>query len=199
MSVLCDRDIRRELERGELRLEPQPKDAAIQPASVELHLGPAFKTYLAPLQRNIIIDPEDPADGVWEKYVADAITILPGQFMLGHTVERVSLSRNLAATVGGKSTLGRYGLEIHCTAGFIDPGFTGQVTLELHNKSPYPIYLRAGMAIAQLVVLRLSGPVVRPYGVPALGSRYQGSSGVVEPRRSQMRPLSELLLTGPEE
>lgn len=102
----------------------------------------------------------------------------PGQFELANTMQTITLANSIAAQLTGKSSLGRLGLDIHATAGFIDPGFTGQIVLELYNKSQQPIVLRDGQAIGQLVFHRLLTSAVRPYGHPGLGSHYQYQVGV---------------------
>lgn len=115
----------------------------------------------------------------------------PGEFALGATAETIALPADLAARVEGKSTLGRLGLMTHSTAGWIDPGFRGQITLELHNVATLPIRLRPGMAIGQLCVFQTSSPASQPYGHPALGSRYQDQDGPQPARRPRRR------VTGP--
>jgi dCTP deaminase len=112
----------------------------------------------------------------------DGYILHPGKFVLGSTIEKVRLGHQLAGRLEGKSSLGRLGLLVHSTAGFIDPGFSGRVTLELSNVATLPIRLRPGMKIGQLGVLRLSSPVLRPYGSAELGSRYQGQLGPTESR-----------------
>jgi dCTP deaminase len=186
------------MERGDLKVEPPVERLSVNAASVELHLG---GTYLLPSfqMQYAVVDAEDPPDNLFVEHSfkdhgINGLLVRPQQFMLVATAEFVDLSRNLAAKVDGKSTLGRLGLDVHSTAGFIDPGFRGNITLELYNKSPYSIRLTEGMAIAQLVCERLTCPAERPYGAAGLGSRYQDSVGPVQPRRATMVPLSEVLL-----
>lgn len=166
--ILSDRDLRTELAGGGLTITPPPDDWDIQPASIELHLGTNFT----------------PIDG-WPAFEADLYWLRPGGFLLGHTTETVGIGEHLVGQLNGKSTLGRLGLAIHITAGFIDPGFRGQITLELFNSSADDIELAAGMAIGQLVVMRLSSPAERPYGHPDLGSHYQGQQGAVSAHSSR--------------
>ena len=156
--MLSDRDILRAMDTGDLTITPLG-DGAVQPASVDLSIGP----YLSSL------------DGEMVKPLPCEIE--PGEFWLGSTLEEVHLSPALAARVEGKSSMGRLGLAVHITAGFIDPGFQGQITLELHNVSPRPIRLMPGMRVSQLSVYRLSSPAQQPYGTPGLGSHYQGQQG----------------------
>lgn len=157
--ILSDRDLRAELAVGDFAISPAPADSAIQPASIELHLGTRF------------CYPEGGTSSgfTWELW--------PGELILGHTEESVTIPAHLVAQLNGKSTLGRRGLAIHVTAGFIDPGFSGQITLELVNLSSEVIDLTSGMPIGQLVVMRLTSPAERPYGSAGLGSHYQGQTG----------------------
>lgn len=159
--ILSDRDIRRHLHTGHLVIDPPPSDEAIQPASIDLHLGTEFR-YL---------------HGVPLPNPGDRILLLAGHFVLAHTHETVTIPDDLVAQLDGKSTLARLGMSIHQTAGWIDPGFTGHITLELHNCAPRPISLVPGMPIGQLVLMRLTTRVLRPYGSPGLGSHYQGQTG----------------------
>lgn len=156
--MLSDQDILHAINIGELTISPLA-DNAVQPASVDLCLGPYLTT----------------VDGNTTHKIPH--TMLPGEFLLASTVEEVHLSPSLAARVEGKSSIGRLGLAVHVTAGFIDPGFRGQITLELLNVSGRPIELRDRMRISQLSITRLSSPAVRPYGTPSLRSHYQGQSG----------------------
>lgn len=192
MSLLSDRELRAELARGGLRIQPtygQPKTA-----SFEMHLGRNFWMYVR-TPAMVAIDPYEVNDKFFIQHIAGGIgqmVIYPQQFMLAHTVEEIELGRTLAARVDGKSSLGRLGLQVHCTAGFIDPGFKGQVTLELYNQAPFPILLRVGMPIGQLVCERTTGPVERPYGAADLASHYQGSVGAVLPRALERDTLVEV-------
>jgi dCTP deaminase len=170
---------------GALVLKPRPPEEAIQASSVDLRLGRHFRVYdsigpdidpFAPPEMHLVT----PNEGT-------AFRLQPQQFVLGHTEEFVTLGDGLAGQVDGKSTLGRLGLLVHCTAGFIDPGFTGQVTLEFYNAAPRPILLWPGMQVCQLVLHRVSSTVTRPYGSDGLGSRYQNSIGAVPPRGDYIR------------
>jgi dCTP deaminase len=161
--ILPDWDIRAAIELGELVIEPPPADDCFQPASVELTLGSRF---IAPSRG---YDSRLPTGGL--QYIQR------GDFVLASTVESVKIPHHMVAQVNGKSSLARLGLVVHQTAGFIDPGFQGQITLELSNVSPEPVKLTVGMKICQLVFMYCSRPVERPYGHPELGSHYQGQSG----------------------
>ena len=176
MSVLSDRDIRTELERGRVRLRPyDPAD--LQPSSVDLHLDHSFRVFRN--NRYAYIDVRDPQPDLTEliRVEADEPFILhPGEFVLGQTLEWVELPDDLVARLEGKSSLGRLGLLIHSTAGYVDPGWKGNLTLELSNVANLPIALYFGMRIGQISFFRMSSPVERPYGSAGLGSKYQGQS-----------------------
>lgn len=172
--MLSDLDLVTQLSYGNLVVEPLDKEL-IGPASIDLVLGGEF---LVPAQGwPHTADPSvDTAGSMWESRSVEALKIRPGQFLLGSTRESVSVGAGLAARLEGKSSLGRLGLLVHATAGFIDPGFSGQITLELSNVAPWPIMLYAGMRVAQLSVFALSSPAATPYGL-ARGSKYQGQHG----------------------
>jgi dCTP deaminase len=205
MSLLCDRDLLRAMDTGDLQVTvdgERVERSAFQAASIELHLGSEYARPRSQRWENAIVDADEPPDHLFVRHLLhnhgiNGLLMKPQEFLLVCTAERVTLSRNLAARVDGKSTLGRLGLDVHSTAGFIDPGFSGEVTLELYNKAPYSIRLRQGMPIAQLVCERLTCPAERPYGTAGLGSRYQNSDGVVAPRRATMISLSEVVLPNP--
>ncbi|MCI8676493.1 MAG: dCTP deaminase [Atopobiaceae bacterium] len=175
--VLSDRDIKREMEQGRIVVEPlQIKD--VQPASVDVRLGSNFRIF-----RNSIhtyIDPLTEQPDLTEEVVVpegEAFILHPGQFALGTTLERIALPDDILGKLEGKSTLGRLGLMIHSTAGYVDPGWDGELTLELSNVATLPIMLHPGMRIGQLSFERMSSPVERPYGSAQLGSHYQGQKG----------------------
>ena len=175
--LLSDRDIRAELEAGRVKLEPY--DAAmIQPSSIDVRLDRFFRVFEN--HRYPHIDPavEQPELTRLVEPEGDEPFILhPGEFALGSTFEVVSLPDDIAGRLEGKSSLGRLGLLTHSTAGFIDPGFSGHVTLELSNVATLPIKLWPGMKIGQLCLFRLSSPAEHPYGSAVYGSRYQGQRG----------------------
>jgi dCTP deaminase len=182
--MLSDGDLQDALNSGSLAVIPP---GVMQPASIDLTLGLGFQTFqIKPAGLGI-----DPDEGYLPLPVSsrpgDTIWFEPGQFALGCTAEKVWIGDGLAARIEGKSSLGRLGLMVHSTAGFVDPGFHGQLTLELHNVNRYPIALRPGMAIAQLCVFELKTPARRPYGSDGLGSRYQDQQGPTA-SRSWMGP-----------
>lgn len=175
--LLSDRDIRRELAAGRIRIDPS-EDMLVQPASVDIRLDRYFRLFdnhkypvidpaeeQTELTRLIAVDPDEP------------FVLHPGEFVLGATFERVTLPDDIAARLEGKSSLGRLGLLTHSTAGFVDPGFTGHVTLELSNMATLPIKLWPGMRVGQLCFFQLSSRVEHPYGSKAYGSHYQGQRG----------------------
>src|SRR4051795_11822464 len=166
-----------ELEAKRVWLEPF--DASmVQPSSIDVRLDRFFRTFEN--HRYPHIDPaEDQPDltRLVEPEGAEPFILHPGEFVLGSTYERVSLPDDVAARLEGKSSLGRLGLLTHSTAGFIDPGFSGHVTLELSNVATLPIKLWPGMKIGQLCLFRLSSPSEHPYGSAVYGSRYQGQRG----------------------
>jgi dCTP deaminase len=176
VSVLSDRDIRAALDAGSVQIRPyDPVD--LQPSSVDLHLDHAFRVFRN--NRYPFIDVRQPQPDLTEllRIEDDEPFILhPGEFVLGQTLEWVELPNDLVARLEGRSSLGRLGLLIHSTAGYVDPGWKGNLTLELSNVANLPIALYAGMRIGQISFFRMSSPVERPYGSPELRSRYQGQS-----------------------
>jgi dCTP deaminase len=174
VAVLSDRDIRQSLESGRVRIDPYDP-ACLQPSSVDLHLDREFRVFRnnrypyidvrAPqpdLTELVQIEPEEP------------FILHPSEFVLGQTAEWVELPDDLVARLEGKSSLGRLGLLIHSTAGYVDPGWKGNLTLELSNVANLPIALYQGMKIGQISFFRMSSAVERPYGSKELGSKYQG-------------------------
>jgi len=175
--LLSDRDIRAQVDTGRVTLEPYD-DAMVQPSSIDVRLDRYFRVFEN--HRYPHIDPaEDQPDltrGI-EPSVGEPFILHPGEFVLASTYEVVSLPDDIAARLEGKSSLGRLGLLTHSTAGFIDPGFSGHVTLELSNVATLPIKLWPGMKIGQLCFFRLTSPAEYPYGSEKYGSRYQGQRG----------------------
>ena len=175
--LLSDRDIKAELDEGRIGLDPyQPE--LIQPSSIDVRLDRFFRLF--DNHKYPFIDPaEDQPDltHLIETKPDEPFILHPGEFVLGSTYEQVTLPDDIAARLEGKSSLGRLGLQVHSTAGLADPGFTGQITLELSNMTRLPISLYPGMRVAQLVFEMLSTPADRPYGHGGLGSKYQGQSG----------------------
>ncbi len=175
--LLSDRDLRAEIAAGRVVLEPF--DAGmIQPSSVDVRLDRFFRVFEN--HRYPHIDPaEEQADltRLVEADPSEAFILHPGEFVLASTYEVITLPDDIAGRLEGKSSLGRLGLLTHSTAGFIDPGFSGHVTLELSNVATLPIKLWPGMKIGQLCLFRLSSPAEHPYGSAVYGSRYQGQRG----------------------
>ena len=183
--LLSDRDIRSELSEGRVVLDPYDAEM-IQPSSVDVRLDRYFRVFEN--HRYPHIDPaEDQPDLTRpvEPEGSEPFILHPGEFVLGSTYEIVTLPDDVAARLEGKSSLGRLGLLTHSTAGFIDPGFSGHVTLELSNVATLPIKLWPGMKIGQLCFFRLSSPAENPYGSAKYGSRYQGQRGPTQSRSFQ--------------
>jgi dCTP deaminase len=183
--LLSDRDIRAEIDDKRVVLEPYDEEM-IQPSSVDVRLDRFFRVFEN--HRYPHIDPaEDQPDLTRQvEPPGDEPFILhPGEFVLGSTYEVITLPDDVAARLEGKSSLGRLGLLTHSTAGFIDPGFSGHVTLELSNVATLPIKLWSGMKIGQLCFFRLSSPAENPYGSAKYGSRYQGQRGPTPSRSFQ--------------
>ncbi|GAA2085533.1 dCTP deaminase [Aeromicrobium tamlense] len=175
--LLSDRDILAEIDAGRVALDPY--DASmIQPSSIDVRLDKFFRVF--DNHKYPHIDPaQDQSDLTRDVEVAgeDAFILHPGEFVLGSTYEYVTLPDDVAARLEGKSSLGRLGLMTHSTAGFIDPGFQGHITLELANVATLPIKLYPGMKIGQLCFFRLTSAAENPYGSAKYGSRYQGQRG----------------------
>lgn len=175
--LLSDSDIRSYVASGRVRLKPWDPEM-VQPSSVDIHLDRFFRLF--DNHKYPVVDPaaDQPELTRLIEVSADGEFVLhPGEFVLGATYERVTLADDVAARLEGKSSLGRRGLLTHSTAGFIDPGFSGHVTLELSNTATLPIKLYPGMKVGQLCFFQLSSPAERPYGAGAMGSRYQGQRG----------------------
>jgi dCTP deaminase len=175
--LLSDRDILAEID--EKRVQLDPFDAAmVQPSSVDVRLDRYFRVFENHKYPHIDPAAEQPdLTRLVEPEGEEPFILHPGEFVLGSTYEMVSLPDDVAARLEGKSSLGRLGLLTHSTAGFIDPGFSGHVTLELSNVATLPIKLWPGMKIGQLCFFRLSSPAEHPYGSAKYGSRYQGQRG----------------------
>jgi dCTP deaminase len=174
--VLSDRTIARLLEEGRIELDPYDP-LLLQPSSVDVRVDRYFRVFRNNLYP--FIDVKRPQEDLTELVeIGDEPFILhPGEFVLGSTLERVRLPDDLVGRLEGKSSLGRLGLLIHSTAGFIDPGWDGHVTLELSNVANLPITIYRGMKIGQLSFMGLTEPAEHPYGAGAIGSKYQGQKG----------------------
>ncbi len=175
--ILSDRTIREELDAGRIVIDPLlPK--SIQPSSVDLHIDRYFRVFRNHTMGHIDVKQnlEDLTELV-EIAEEDTFMLHPGEFVLGSTLERVALPTDLVARLEGKSSLGRLGLLIHSTAGFVDAGWDGQLTLELSNVANLPITLYPGMKIGQISFIRMTTPADVPYGSAEVGSKYQGQRG----------------------
>jgi dCTP deaminase len=175
--LLSDRDILAEIQAQRIGVEPYD-ESMIQPSSIDFRLDRFFRVFEN--HRYPHIDPAADQSDLTRVVEADGeepFILHPGEFVLGSTYEVVTLPDDVAARVEGKSSLGRLGLLTHATAGFVDPGFSGHVTLELANVATLPIKLYPGMKIGQLCFFRLSSPAEHPYGSEKYGSRYQGQRG----------------------
>ena len=196
--LLSDRDIAKLCASEEIEIDPYDPQM-IQPASIDVRLDRYFRLF--DNHKYSVIDPALPQDDL--THLVDVgqsapFVLHPGEFVLGSTLERVRLAENLAARLEGKSSLGRLGLLTHSTAGFIDPGFNGHVTLELSNTATMPILLYPGMKIGQLCFFQLSSSAEKPYGSKERGSRYQGQRGPTASRsylgfnRSEVPEMEEM-------
>jgi dCTP deaminase len=174
--VLSDRTIRAEIEAGRIVFDPFDPEL-VQPSSVDMRADGKFRVFHN--ARRPFIDVREPMEDLTElvEVFDDRPFILhPGEFVLGQTLERVGLPDDIVARLEGKSSLGRLGLLIHSTAGFVDAGFEGNLTLELSNVANLPITIYRGMPIGQISFMRMDGPVERPYGSDEAGSKYQGQA-----------------------
>jgi dCTP deaminase len=175
--ILSDRDIRGAIAAGEIGIEPFD-EADIQPSSVDLHVDRLFRTFHN--ARHPFIDVKKPMENLTEVVEVEddeAFILHPGEFVLGSTEEYVKLPNHLVARLEGKSSLGRLGLLIHSTAGYVDPGFEGHLTLELSNVANLPITIYPGMKIGQISFFQLTSEAENPYGSSSVGSKYQGQRG----------------------
>lgn len=175
--VLSDHDIKAQIDAGRIIIEPLNRNN-IQPASVDVCLGNNFRIFKN--STHAFIDPTISQPDLTEEIVVDegeSFILHPGQFALGTTLERIALPADILGKLEGKSTLGRLGLMIHSTAGYVDPGWDGELTLELSNVATLPIKLTPGMRIGQMSFEAMTSEVDRPYGSKDLGSHYQGQRG----------------------
>ncbi|MBI4394037.1 MAG: dCTP deaminase [Euryarchaeota archaeon] len=190
--IFSDLDIKARLKKGDLVVDPlDDPDLQIQPASIDLRLGNEFRVFKTP--HIPFIDPGDTTvakEYTEEMHVkdGDAFIMHPGEFALGTTLERVKIPNDLVARVEGRSSFGRLAIVVHATAGFIDPGFEGKITLELSNLGKVPVALRPRTRVSQIVIHQLLSPAEKPYGA-ARGSKYQGQMGPEASRIGQDRPV----------
>lgn len=179
MTILSDGAIRARLAAGDLRLDPLD-ETLIQPASVDFRLGSDFIVFDGCGPASVVVDPYEDNSAVTRQVVVPEgapFVLAPGMFALGTTVETVTIPADMVARVEGKSSIARWGIIVHTTAGFVDPGFEGQVTLEFANLSAHPFRLWPGMKIGQFSFETLDAPALIPYGDPRLGSKYHGQQG----------------------
>jgi len=175
--LLSDRDIRAEIAANRVGVEPFD-EAMIQPSSVDVRLDKFFR--VCENHKYSVIDPSTEQAELTREVIAEGdepFILHPGEFVLASTYEVITLPDDIAGRLEGKSSLGRLGLLTHSTAGFIDPGFSGHITLELSNVANLPVKLFPGMKIGQLCLIKLSSPAEHPYGSEKYGSRYQGQRG----------------------
>lgn len=175
--LLSDKDIRTEIDNGRVRIDPYDP-AMVQPSSIDVRLDRYFRVFENHRYPHIdpAVEQPDLTRAIQPKG-EEPFILHPGEFVLASTYEVISLPEDIASRLEGKSSLGRLGLLTHSTAGFIDPGFSGHVTLELSNVATLPMKLWPGMKIGQLCMFRLSSPAEYPYGSARYGSRYQGQRG----------------------
>jgi dCTP deaminase len=175
--ILSDRSIRAALDSGRIVIDPLA-DGAIQPSSVDVRLDGAFRVFANHRYPFIDVREEQPdLTELVEVTDGEAFILHPGEFVLGSTLERLALPDDVVAQLNGKSSLGRLGLVVHATAGFIDPGWDGHITLELSNVATLPIAVYAGMKVGQFVFTQLTEPAEHPYGSDVTGSKYKGQRG----------------------
>ncbi|MGI8660746.1 MAG: dCTP deaminase [Thermoleophilaceae bacterium] len=174
--VLSDRTIRAEIDAGRIAIDPYDP-GLVQPSSIDVRVDRRFRVFNN--ARYPYIDVRQPMEGLTELVEPEGdhpFILHPGEFVLGQTLEHVTLPDDLVARLEGKSSLGRLGLLIHSTAGFVDSGFSGNLTLELSNVANLPITIYEGMPIGQISFMRMDGPVEHPYGSGSTGSKYQGQT-----------------------
>jgi dCTP deaminase len=174
--VLSDKTIRSEIDAGRIVIDPYD-ESLVQPSSVDVRVDNRFRVFQN--SRYPYIDVRQPMEDLTELVEVqgeEPFILHPGEFVLGQTLERVTLPNDLVARLEGKSSLGRLGLLIHSTAGFVDSGFSGNLTLELSNVANLPITIYQGMPIGQMSFMRMDAPVDRPYGSEETGSKYQGQA-----------------------
>lgn len=174
--VLSDRTLKAEIAAGRIVIEPYD-ESMIQPSSIDVRCDRKFRVFHN--ARHPFIDVRKPMEDLTEMVEVageEPFILHPGEFVLGQTLERVTVPDDLVARLEGKSSLGRLGLLIHSTAGFVDCGFSGNITLELSNVANLPITIYQGMPIGQISFMRMDGPVEKPYGSEGMKSKYQGQS-----------------------
>ncbi len=175
--IFSDRSIKEALAEGRIEIDPY-EESHVQPSSVDLRVAPTFRVFANHLYPHI--DPRQSQEDLTSIHEVDPdhhFILHPGEFALGATLERVRLGHDVVARLEGKSSLGRLGLLIHSTAGFVDPGFDGHLTLELSNVAQLPIAIYPRMRIGQISFYQMTTPADHPYGSGVIGSKYQGQRG----------------------
>lgn len=189
--MLSDGHIATEVSRGRITINPPAGVDQLQPASVDVTLGDTIRVFRPRgLGRRVWIG-DIPDDLTEARSITGGIVLTPGEFILATTAERVELPADICGFLHGRSTLGRLGLLVHATAGLIDPGYRGQITLEVSNIGPLELELRPGDRIGQLTFERMSSRCARPYGAPGLDSHYQGQIGPTPPRSGTCLRVAE--------
>ena len=173
--ILSDWDILQRLEKGEIKIEPFDS-SCLQPSTVDLHLSEEVRVF-DNWQIGVVDVKEKTDPSRLVRIPKGGFIVHPGEFLLGATVEKITLPSDIAAKLEGRSSLGRLGLIVHATSGYVDPGFSGWLTFELSNISRLPIKVYAGMKIAQICFFQMTNKVLHPYGSKNLGSKYQGQKG----------------------
>jgi dCTP deaminase len=189
--ILSDVTIREEIKAGRIQIDPFD-ESCIQPSSVDLHVDAQFRVFANSRYPYIDVRREMPdLTELVEVAEGDPFILHPGEFVLGSTLERIGIPDDMVARLEGKSSLGRLGLLIHSTAGYVDPGWDGYLTLELSNVANLPITIYPAMKIGQISFFRLSTPAERPYGSSQTKSKYQGQRGPTASRFFEEFPGSE--------
>jgi len=189
MAILSDTDIKNYLDKGKILIHPlEDPEIQIQPSSVDLRIGDEFKGFR--IIRKPVIDPMDKSDleSYMESYYLDEgepFIIHPGEFALATTYETVKLPSDLVARVEGRSSMGRLGITMHVTAGYIDPGFHGKITLEISNIGKMPVALYTGQRVCQIVFETMTSPSEKPYGHPDRDSKYMGQESPITSKIKQ--------------
>ena len=189
--ILSDRSIKESVASGRIVITPYD-EALVQPASIDIRLDGRFLVFRN--YKHSCIDPKALQEDLTEMVTVEEgepFIVHPGEFILGNTVERVKLGNDLVARLEGKSSLGRLGLIVHATAGYVDPGFEGNITLELSNVANLPIRLYPGMKVGQISFFAMTTPADRPYGSPGLGSKYKGQTAPTASRMHLNFPLDK--------
>ncbi|MDD5959199.1 dCTP deaminase [Methanobrevibacter wolinii] len=177
MAILSDQDLKEYIKNKKIIIDPLKDEEQIQPSSVDMRLGDEFKVFK--VIRKPYIDPKDDEDlaSYMESIIVEnnnAFIIHPGEFALATTYEYVKVPNDLVARVEGRSSMGRLGVTMHVTAGYIDPGFEGKITLEISNIGAMPVALYPGQRVCQLVFETMTNPAEKPYGHPDRNSKYMG-------------------------